>query len=161
MQMPSAKPEHPTGNVYLDFAAATPMDPRVVDAMIPYFTEKFYNPSAPYALSRQVRDEVERARAVLAHAIGARPGNVVLTAGATEANNLAFATVSEDAHVIVDAIEHESVLACAGIFSHKTLRVEADGRVNLERVAKALKPETELVSIELANGEIGTIQPIR
>ena len=56
MQMPSAKPEHPTGNVYLDFAAATPMDPRVVDAMIPYFTEKFYNPSAPYALSRQVRD---------------------------------------------------------------------------------------------------------
>ena len=80
MQIPSAKPEHPTGNVYLDFAAATPMDPRVVDAMIPYFTEKFYNPSAPYALSRQVRDEVERARAVLAHAIGARPGNVVLTA---------------------------------------------------------------------------------
>ena len=79
MHMPSAKPEHPTGNVYLDFAAATPMDPRVVDAMIPYFTEKFYNPSAPYALSRQVRDEVERARAVLAHAIGARPGNVVLT----------------------------------------------------------------------------------
>lgn len=161
MQIPSVKPEHPTGNVYLDFAAATPMDPRVVDAMIPYFTEKFYNPSAPYALSRQVRDEVERARAVLAHAIGARPGNVVLTAGATEANNLAFATVSEDAHVIVDAIEHESVLACAGIFSHKTLRVEADGRVDPERVAKALKPETELVSIELANGEIGTIQPIR
>ena len=60
MQIPSAKPDHPTDSVYLDFAAATPMDPRVVDAMIPYFTEKFYNPSAPYALSRQIRDEVER-----------------------------------------------------------------------------------------------------
>ncbi len=84
-----------------------------VDEILAYFTEKFYNPSAPYALSRQVRDEVERARAVLAHAIGARPGNVVLTAGATEANNLAFAAISEDAHVIVDAIEHESVLATA------------------------------------------------
>ena len=148
-------------SVYLDFAAATPMDPEVVQAMLPYYTELFYNPSAPYARARAVRDEVERSRASLAHGIGARPGNIVLTAGATEANNLAFATVSEDGHVIVDAIEHESILACAGGFSRKTLRVGADGRVDPKSVAAALRPETELVSIELANGEIGTIQPIR
>ena len=161
MHIPSAKPEHSTGSVYLDFAAATPMDSCVVEAMLPYFTERFYNPSAPYMCARQIRDEVESARATLAHAIGARPGNVVLTAGATEANNLAFATVSEEGHVVVDAIEHESVLACANVFSHKTVRVEPDGRVLPEKIAQALRPETELGSVELANGEIGTIQPIR
>lgn len=161
MHIPSAKPKHSTGSVYLDFAAATPMDSCVVEAMLPYFTERFYNPSAPYMCARQIRDEVESARATLAHAIGARPGNVVLTAGATEANNLAFATVSEEGHVVVDTIEHESVLACANVFSHKTVRVEPDGRVLPEKIAQALRPETELVSVELANGEIGTIQPIR
>lgn len=147
--------------VYLDFAAATPMAPEVVEAMLPYFTDRFFNPSAPYAAARAVRDEVERARAKLAHTIGARPDNIVLTAGATEANNLAFATVSDDGHVIVDAIEHESVLACANTFNHTTLRVGADGRVDPDRVAAAIRPQTELISIELANGEIGTIQPIR
>ena len=144
---------------YLDYAAATPMDPEVVEAMLPYLTERFWNPSAPYALARSVRDDVERARATLARLIGARPGNVVITAGATEANNLAFAAV--EGHVVVDAIEHESVLASAGTHARRTVRVGADGLVDPEAVRCAIKPETELVSVELANGELGCVQPVR
>ena len=144
---------------YLDYAAATPMDPEVVEAMLPYFSERFWNPSAPYALARSVRDDVERARATLARLIGARPGNVVITAGATEANNLAFAAV--EGHVVVDAIEHESVLASAGTHARRTVRVGADGLVDLEALRRAIKPETELVSVELANGELGCVQPVR
>ena len=144
---------------YLDYAAATPMAPEVVEAMTPYLTERFFNPSAPYELARGVRDDVERARATLARAIGGRPAAVTLTAGATEANNLVFASV--EGHVVVDAAEHESVLACAGTHSHRTIRVADDGRVDPEDVRLAIRPDTELVSVELGNGEIGTIQPVR
>ena len=145
--------------VYLDHAAATPVDPEVAAAMMPYLTERFWNPSAPYARAREVRDDVERARGAIARLIGARPDNLVFTAGATEANNLAFAAV--DGHVVVDAIEHESVLACAGMHARRTVRVGGDGIVDPAAVARAIKPETELVSVELANGEIGSIQPVR
>ena len=144
---------------YLDYAAATPMDPEVVAAMLPYLTERFWNPSAPYELAREARDDVERARGTLARLIGARPGNVVLTAGATEANNLAFACV--DGHVVTDAAEHESVLACAGTHSRRVVRVGPDGLVDPEAVRRAVRPQTELVSVELANGELGGIQPVR
>lgn len=148
--------------VYLDFAAATPMDPAVVAAMEPYLAGCFYNPSAPYAPARQARAAVEGARATLARLIGARPDCVVLTAGATEANNLAFATlVSPEAHVVVDAIEHDSVLACAAAHPHAVVPVGADGIVDPRAVAAALTPATQLVSVELANGEIGTVQPVR
>ncbi len=149
----------PERSVYLDFAAATPIDPEVVAVMAPYYTERFYNPSAPYALARDVRDDVERARGTIARLLGARPDNVTFTAGATEANNLAFACV--DGHVVVDAIEHESVLACAGMHEHRTVRVGTDGIVDPAAVARAIVPQTELVSVELANGELGCVQPIR
>ena len=145
--------------VYLDYAAATPVDPEVAHVMLPYLTERFWNPSAPYARAREVRDDVERARGTIARLIGARPDNVVFTAGATEANNLAFAAV--DGHVVVDAIEHESVLACVGTHARKTVRVGADGIVDPVAVARAIRPETELVSIELANGELGSVQSVR
>ena len=145
--------------VYLDYAAATPVDPEVAAVMLPYLTERFWNPSAPYARAREVRDDVERARGTLARLIGARPDNLVFTAGATEANNLAFAAV--DGHVVVDAIEHESVLACAGMHARRTVRVGADGLVDPAAVARAIRPDTELVSVELANGEVGCVQPVR
>ena len=145
--------------VYLDHAAATPVDPEVAAVMMPYFTERFWNPSAPYARAREVRDDVERARGTIARLIGARPDNLVFTAGATEANNLAFAAV--DGHVVVDAIEHESVLACAGMHARRTVRVGGDGIVDPAAVARAIRSETELVSVELANGEIGSVQPVR
>ena len=144
---------------YLDYGAATPVAEQVLQAMLPYFSELFYNPSAPYALARQTRAALEDARATLAHLIGARPGQVTLTAGATEANNLAFAAV--DGPVLTDAAEHESVLACAKAHPHVLVGVSADGSVSPDDVARALTPATELVSIELANGEVGTIQPIR
>lgn len=147
--------------VYLDYAAATPMDPEVVDAMAPYLMERFFNPSAPYAVARGVRADVEAARAAVAHAVGAKPGNVIFTAGATEANNLAFAAAGPGAHVVVDAAEHESVLACAEAFDHAVVPVGADGRVAAADVAAALTPRTRLVSVELANGEVGAVQPVR
>ena len=147
--------------VYLDYAAATPVDPEVVAAMTPYLSERFFNPSAPYAAARTVRADVEAARATLAHAIGARPNNVVLTAGATEANNLAFAAVGDASHVVTDAAEHESVLACVEARSHTLVGVGSDGRVDAHDVAAAIRPDTGLVSIELANGEVGAIQPVR
>ena len=155
--------------VYLDYAAATPVDPEVLEAMAPYWSDRFFNPSAPYAASRGVHADVEEARAAVAHAIGAKPGNVVFTAGATEANNLAFAAVGPAGradggpapHVVVDAVEHESVLACAGAFDHTVVGVGPDGRVSAEDVARAITPATRLVSIELANGEVGAVQPVR
>lgn len=145
--------------VYLDYAAATPVDPEVAEAMVPYLSERFWNPSAPYAHAREARDDVERARGTVARLIGARPDCVVFTAGATEANNLAFAAV--EGHVVVDAIEHESVLACASTHARRTVRVGHDGIVDPRAVARALRPDTELVSVELANGEIGCVQPVR
>lgn len=152
-------PEMPEREVYLDYAAATPVDPEVVAAMTPYLIERFWNPSAPYARAREARDDLERARGIVARLIGARPDCVVFTAGATEANNLAFAAI--DGHVVVDAVEHESVLACAGLHERRTVRVDAQGRVDPAAVERAIRPDTELVSIELANGEVGSVQPVR
>ena len=145
--------------VYLDYGAATPMAPEVLEAMLPYLTERFHNPSAPYALARKARADFEASRATLAHLMGARPGQITLTAGATEANNLAFACV--DGPVVTDAAEHESVLACAEARTCTVVGVAGNGRVSARDVAAALTPATELVSVELANGEVGAIQPVR
>lgn len=144
---------------YLDYAAATPMAEEVLDAMRPYLVERFYNPAAPYAPARAVNADLEDARTRIAHVLGSRPDNVTFTAGATEANNLAFAAAP--GHVITDAIEHESVLACAKAREASIVGVDAKGLVNPEDIRAALCPDTELVSISLANGEIGAIQPIR
>jgi cysteine desulfurase len=130
--------------------------------MEPYWVERFHNPSAPYAAARTVRTDLEDARSRLAHLIGARPSCVTFTAGATESNNLAFATLaSADGEVVCDAIEHESVLACAAAHPHTIVGVSSEGLVDPDELARALTPHTELVSIELANGEVGSIQPIR
>ena len=160
----------PLAGAYLDYAAATPMDPAVLDAMMPYLTTRFYNPSAPYAAARAVRADYEAARTTLARLIGARSACVTITAGATEANNLAFATVgawrSPDvdapaAHVVTLSTEHESVLACAQACGDATLvGVGRDGRVDPAAIAGAITPRTELVSVSLANGELGCIQPV-
>ena len=149
----------PATQAYLDYGAATPLDPQVLEAMMPYLTGEFYNPSAPYALARRTRDALEQARTTLASLIGARPASITLTAGATEANNLAFAAV--DGHVVTSAIEHESVLACAKEYSHTLVGVGPDGRVDLPALRRAITPATQLVSVELANGEVGAIQPVR
>ena len=135
------------------------MAPEALEAMLPYLSERFENPSAPYARARIARGALEDARATLAHLMGAKPGNVVITAGATEANNLAIAAA--DGLVLTDSIEHESVLASAEAHGCVTVGVGPDGRVDPRSVRDALTSEVGLVSVELANGEIGTVQPIR
>lgn len=148
--------------IYLDYAAATPVDEHVLEAMLPYFSQRFANPSASYAPARQARAGVEDARTRIAHLMGAKPANIVFTAGATEANNLALAAVAPDAHVIASAIEHESVRACVmARGAGELLPVDAQGLVSADVLQAAIRPDTELVSIAYANGEIGTIQPLR
>jgi cysteine desulfurase len=150
--------------IYLDHAAATPLDARVLTAMQPYLSDKFYNPSATYAPARQVRQALETARGTVAHWLGSRPAEVVFTAGGTEANNLAIHGVMRrfpQANVIVSAIEHDSVLEPAHSYDCQEVAVHPDGRLNLTELGKRIDENTVLVSIGYANNEIGTIQTIR
>lgn len=148
--------------IYLDYAAATPVDERVLEAMAPYQAQCFANPSASYAPARKARADVEDARARIAHLMGAKPVNVIFTAGATEANNLALTAAASDAHVIASAIEHASVRSCVKARALGTLLpVSGEGLVDSETLRNAIRPDTELVSIAYANGEIGAIQPLR
>ena len=149
--------------VYLDYAAATPLDTRVLDAMKPYFSERFHNPSATYLAGRQARQALESARASVAKSLGAKKSEVIFTAGATEANNLAIQGVMRqfpEGEALVSSIEHESVLQPAGLFAGHTIPVTADGRVDLPKFQKLLNPKTVLISVMLVNNELGSIQPI-
>ena len=150
-------------NIYLDYAAATPLDPRVLRAMQPYFGKEFYNPSATYLVARSVRQALEKARAQIAVRLGVRPAEVIFTAGATEANNLAIQGLMKsypDGEVLVSAIEHESVLAPAKLFKSKLMPVDKRGIVDLEKLEAMVNDQTVLVSVGLVNNEIGTIQPL-
>lgn len=151
-------------SIYLDYAAATPLDPAVLKAMQPFFAEKFYNPSATYLASRAVKEDLNSARATIAKWLGARPSEIYFTAGATEANNLAIQGVMKQfpgGEILVSDIEHESVLAPAGLLKHKKITVNQQGIVNLADLQKKLTPKTLLVSIMLVNNELGTVQPLR
>ncbi len=157
--------------IYLDHHATTPCDPRVLEAMLPYFTENFGNPSSTqHAYGRRAEAVVAAARAEVAALIGARASEIVFTSGATEADNLALfgvvaASRSRGRHVITQVTEHRAVLDACGELERQGcevtyLVVESDGRVDPDRVAAALRSDTVLVSIMLANNEIGTLQPI-
>jgi cysteine desulfurase len=150
--------------IYLDFAAATPLDKSVLAAMQPYLADKFYNPSAIYLAAKRVRDDLESARRDTAQLIGARPAEIIFTAGGTEANNLAIRGVMNrfpDSQIIVSAVEHESVIVPAQCYNHKFAQVDSSGRVDLVALADAITEKTVMVSIMYANNEIGTVQPIR
>lgn len=144
--------------VYMDYAAATPLDVDILAAMQPYFTEKFYNPSSPYAPAVAVRREYESAKASIAAVIGARSGELTMTAGATESINLAFSGVA--GHVVATAIEHQSVLSVVKRHDHTLVAVDHNGRVDPVAIKNAIRPDTFIVSVGLANSEIGTIQPL-
>ncbi|HEY8998803.1 MAG TPA: cysteine desulfurase family protein [Candidatus Saccharimonadales bacterium] len=149
---------------YFDYAAATPLDVRVLAAMQPYFSEKFYNPSATYAPAQSVRADLENARARVAHWLGTRPSEIVFTAGSTEANNLAIRGVMQrfpSAKMVVSALEHESVLHTAREFAYVEAGVSAEGIVNVDKLVALVDDETVLVSVLYASNEIGTVQPIR
>lgn len=145
--------------IYLDHAAATPVDPRVLEAMQPYFSDAFYNPSAPYAPAIIVRRTYEAAKQSLAQQIGAKADDLVMTAGATESINLAFASV--EGEVITSTIEHHAVLAAANRKTVHFVEPDKSGIVSAASIKAAITPRTQLVSIALANNELGTIQPLR
>ncbi len=144
--------------VYLDYAAATPMDSDILAVMQPYFSDKFYNPSSPYAPAVAVRREYEAAKADIAGVIGARPTEIVMTAGATESINLAFG--ARRGHVVTTNVEHQAVLSAAARNDHTLVSVDKYGRVKPEDIQAAITPDTWLVSVGIANSEIGSIQPI-
>ena len=156
--------------VYLDHSATTPVDPRVVEAMMPYLTEKFGNASSVHLFGQEARAAVDRARRQVAALVGARANEIIFTSGGTEANNLAVLGVGELAeshgrHIITSAIEHPSVRGAIESLEKSGWEVTAlpvydDGIVRLEDVRAALRPDTVLISVMMANNEIGTIQPI-
>ena len=145
--------------IYLDHAAATPVDRRVLEAMLPYFSDNFYNPSSPYAPAVQVRREYNEAKNRIATTFGAKGDEIIITAGATESINLAFSGIT--GHVVTSAIEHPAVLAVARQHDHTIVDVTQHGIVSPEAVQDAIRDDTQLVSVQLANNEIGTIQPLR
>jgi len=156
--------------IYLDYNATTPCDPRVVEAMLPFFREHFGNPSSLHRLGQTARQALEKARSVIARSIGARDEEIVFTSGGTESNNLAIRGVvqalrKKGNHLVTSSIEHHAVLNVFRAlekegFAVTYLPVDREGLVHPEDLRKALRPETILVSIMHANNETGVIEPI-
>src|SRR4051794_34862076 len=130
--------------------------------MLPYLTERFGNPSGSHAVARQARQAIEEARDVAAAGLGARPGEVVFTAGGTEADNLAIAGVHQTAGgtVVCSAVEHHAVLHACSHLDGRIAPVRADGVIDLDALAELLDEDVSLVSVMLANNEVGVIQPL-
>lgn len=151
-------------SIYLDHAAATPMSKSVFLAMQPYFTDKFYNPSATYIAARDIRNDLQAAREQVARTVGARSSEIIFVAGGTEANNLAIRGVLEQfpgSEVLVSATEHDSVLRPSEQFPHRLLPVNQQGVVSLDALQDAITDNVVLVSVHYANNEVGTIQPLK
>lgn len=171
------------GMIYLDHAAATPVDARVLRAMEPYFGEKFYNPSAAYLPAKEVAADYEAAKGTIAHAIGAKGADIVITAGATEANNLALSAISLDGScrpfssptsqgsvgdplhgrhpsMLYLETEHDSVRKVAEKYNRRSINVLPNGLIDMGDLKSKLTDEVELVSVSLANNELGVIQPL-
>ncbi|MEW6191804.1 MAG: cysteine desulfurase family protein [Bacillota bacterium] len=156
--------------VYLDYIAAAPVLPEVYEAMVPYFTELWGNPSSIHSFGEKARGALDRARTQVADLIGAMPDEIIFTSCGTEANNfalkgIAWANESRGKHIIISAVEHFSIMHCAKTlerwgFEVTRLPVDSYGMVNPADVEKAIRPDTILVSVMHANNEVGTIQPI-
>ena len=172
--------------IYLDHAAATPVDARVLKAMKPYFAEEFFNPSAAYLPAKKVSADYEAAKGTIAHAIGAKSSDLVITAGATEANNLAFTAIkpreTESAFlghtqgrsakltvlekqasvssVLYLETEHESVRRVTEAYGGQAIKVLPSGLIDLNDLKSKITDDVQLISVSLANNELGTIQPL-
>ena len=157
--------------LYLDYHATTPVDPRVLAEMLPYFTEQFGNPhSRQHAWGWEARDAVEKARGQVASLLGASAGEIVFTSGATESSNLAIrgavaARADRGRHIITAATEHKSVLDVSAALGREgcgvtVLPVDSSGLIDLDELRRAIRPDTVLISVMSANNGIGTLQPI-
>ena len=149
--------------IYLDHAATTPVSEKVLAAMMPYFSEKFYNPSAPYVQALEVRRDYEDAKHEIAKNIGAKSDEIVMTAGATESINLAFSAASKENgdEILVGEFEHHAVLNSAKKYGvRKLVKIKKDSVIDLEDLRAKITPKTKIVSVMLANNETGVIQPI-
>lgn len=147
--------------IYLDYAAATPLDPKVQKAMLPYFSDAFFNPSAIYLPANAVRRAYTQAKANIAHIIGAKGTDLVITAGATESINLAFTAADPRGTVLISGVEHSAVLENAKRFkTYQVLKVDQDGVVDLADFEAKLSSQVTFVSVCAASSELGSIEPI-
>ena len=172
MSFPAAQDD----TIYLDHAATTPVDPEVLAAMLPYFSERYGNPSSIYRLGQEARAALDRARATAARVLGCQPAEILFTSGATESNNLALKGVAwhrrlrsvagePPPHVVTTQIEHHAVLHAAEALERQGFAVtyvpcDGEGIVAVEAIEAALRPETCLISVMSANNEVGAILPI-
>jgi len=156
--------------VYLDHAATTPLDPRVLEAMLPYLSDAWGNPSSLYAEAQEARKGLEGARRTVAGILGCRPQEIIFTSGGTESADLAlrgvaYASRRRGSHIVTSAIEHHAVLHTAERLEQEGFRVtylpvDGEGLIDLAELERAVGEDTTLVSIMLANNEVGTIEPI-
>lgn len=157
--------------IYLDNAATTALKPEVFEAMKPYFLENYSNPNSIYTFAQQSKKAVDESRETIAGLIGAKPNEIYFTAGGSESDNWAIkgcaeAFASKGKHIITTKIEHHAVLHTCEYLEKKGcevtyLDVDENGRISLEQLEKAIRPDTILISIMFANNEIGTIEPVR
>lgn len=164
--------------IYLDYNATTPLDPAVIEAMLPYFHEHYGNPSSTHRLGKDAHDAVERARQQVAELLGAQPDEIVFTGGGTEASNLAlkgsvfvklrgiFGRWARGAHIVISSIEHPATTQPCEFLKRLGCRITAvpvdrEGLVDPDAVGKALERGTTLVSIMHSNNEVGALQPIK
>lgn len=157
--------------IYLDHAATTPARPEVVEAMLPYFTENFGNPSSVYTFSQKNKAKITECREIIADTLGAKSNEIYFTAGGSESDNWALkataeAYASKGKHIITTKIEHHAILHTAKYlesrgFEITYLNVDENGVVKLDELRAAIRPDTILISVMFANNEIGTIEPIK
>lgn len=156
--------------VYLDYAATTPTDPRVLETMLPYFSGLYGNASSMYESGRRAKSAISRSREMVSKILGSSPSEIIFTGSGTESDNLAIlgiarANKSKGRHIVISAIEHKAVLESAKQLEKEGFRVSlapvlSDGLINLEALESLLREDTILVSIIYANNEIGTIEPL-
>ena len=156
--------------IYFDHAATTPVDPRVLEKMLPYFSENFGNPNSQHAYGRRAAAAVDEARDTIASVLGAKPSEIYFTSGGTESDNWAIrgaahACASRGRHLIVSAVEHPAMISTAKElqkegFEVTFVPVDEFGRVDMDKLGAAIRPDTTFIGVMTANNEIGTIQPI-